>query len=76
MVVEARKDLKVGSEDLQTWAWTWYGVGGTIGCLIAGIILSIWPAGFGARLCFAISALFPLILGISGPFIDKSLEEN
>jgi len=76
MVVEARKDINLGSEDLQSWAWTWYGVGGTIGCFTAGIILNIWPNGGGARLCYAISALFPLILGLSGPFIDKTLEEN
>lgn len=76
MVVEARKDINLGSEDLQSWAWTWYGIGGTTGCLTAGIILNIWQNGDGARLCYAISALFPLILGISGPFIDKTLEEN
>ena len=76
MVVECRKDLALGSEDLNSIAWICYGVGGVVGCITAGILLALWPDGDGARLCFAISSIFPLILGISGPFIDKTLEEN
>jgi hypothetical protein len=76
MVVEARKDLESGAEDLQSWAWIMYGIGGTVGAFTGGIITSIWKYGGGARLCYGISSIFPLILGLSGPFIDKSLEEN
>lgn len=76
MVVEARKDAKGGSEDLQTFAWLFYGVGGSLACLAAGWLTTQWPYGGGARITYGVSAIFCLILGLSGPCIDKKLEEN
>jgi hypothetical protein len=76
LVVECRKDPKYGSEDLQTFAWIWYGVGGTVGCFTAGILTSIYPNGPGALACYAFCAIFTAILGISGFFLSKDLEEN
>jgi MFS family permease len=76
MVVEARKDPKAGSEDLQTFAWIFYGIGGTVACLIAGWLTTKWEDGGGARITYAMAAVFTLILGLSGPCIDKKLESN
>ena len=76
MVVEARKDPLAGSEDLQTFAWIFYGIGGSIGCWFGGKLTTLWPDGEGARLCYGICAVFCLILGCAGPCINKSLESN
>lgn len=76
MVVEARKSHKFGSGDLQTWGWAFFGTGGTIGSIVAGVLMTMWPYGKGARLVYGFGAIFPLILGITGPMIDKSLEAN
>lgn len=76
MVVEARKDIEAGSEDLQSFAWVMYGVGGTIGCWLGGHFTTVYPHGGGARLCYAIVAFFCLVLGAAGFFINKSLESN
>ena len=76
MVVECRKDPESGSEELQTFAWVMYGVGGTIGCYFGGLFTTMWVLGPGARLCYAIVACFCLTLGIGGFFINKELESN
>lgn len=76
MVVEARRSLQYGSGDFQTWGWIWFGLGGFIGSSVCGVLTTLWPYGVGARLVFAFAAIFPLILAISGPIIDKSLEAN
>lgn len=76
MVVECRKDPKSGSEDLQTFAWCMYGVGGTFACFVQGWLCTVWPNGAGALVCYVICAIFTLLLGISGFFLDKDLEEN
>lgn len=78
MVIEQRKDMKQGAEDLQTFAWMMYGVGGTISCVFAGWWTTIWggPHGVGARLCYGLTAVFVAILGCAGPFINKELEAN
>lgn len=76
MVVEARKDAKSGSEDLQTYAWVMYGIGGTIACLLGGWLDGIWKYGGGAQVSFAITAVFVAVLGIGGFFINPELEKN
>lgn len=70
MVVECRKDPKRGSEDLQSYAWMAYGVGGTIACLFGGWWLTIWIDGFGAQLCYGFTAIFVAVLMVSGPFLN------
>lgn len=76
MVVESRKDSKSGSEDLQTFAWIMYGVGGSIACLVGGWLDGVWPNGWGAMASFFITAIFVAVLGIGGFWIDPSMEAN
>ena len=76
MVVEARKDPMAGSEDLQSFAWVMYGIGGTLGCWLGGKFTSTWPNGDGARLGYACCAVLCLVLGMAGPCINKDLEAN
>ena len=76
MVVECRKDPKYGSEDLQTFAWCMYGIGGTFACFMQGWLCTKWPDGKGALICYLITGVFTGILGVAGFFLDKDLEEN
>lgn len=80
MVINSKKDPTEGSEDLQSWSWMFYGIGGVVGCSAAGYFLSGQdangdPAGQ-PMVCFSIMAVFGCAVGISGLFIDPSLEEN
>jgi hypothetical protein len=43
MVVNARKDPVGGSEDLQSYSWIFYGLGGIFGCGLSGWLLSGQP---------------------------------
>jgi MFS family permease len=40
MVVNSRKNPEAGSEELQAYSWGFYGVGGVVGNLASGILLS------------------------------------
>lgn len=76
MVINSRIDPEAGSEDLQTWSWGWMGVGGTLGNLLAGILLSDVHHKPHPYLIFWISTLCGIGIAVSGLFIDKELEEN
>jgi MFS family permease len=80
MVVNSRLDPVAGSEDLQSWSWTFYGVGGIVGCILAGYFLSGYdeagnPAG-NPYACYLIMAGVAAVIAVSGLFIDKKLEGN
>jgi len=80
MVISSRKDPTAGSEDLQSWSWMFYGIGGIVGCTASGYFLSgHLPDGTpdgNPYICFLIMTFFGCSVGISGLFMDKSLEEN
>ena len=81
MVINARKDPKAGSEELQTYSWIMYGAGGIFGSLMSGSFLTGTDEVTGEPngnpyILFGIMAVFAGALGITGLFIDKSLEEN
>jgi MFS family permease len=80
MVVAARNDPKQGSEELQSLSWGMYGMGGILGCIMSGYFLSgQTPDGTpdgNPYPCFIVMTIFGLLIGFSGLFIDKSLEDN
>ena len=75
-VINSRINPDAGSEDLQTWSWAWMGIGGTVGNLLAGILLSDGHHKPHPYLIFWISTFCGVFITVSGFFIDKSLEEN
>jgi len=81
MVLNARLDPKAGSEELQVFSWGFFGLGGTFGCLAAGLLLNPKdpitqdPAGY-PYVCFLLMMLFGFGISVSGFFIDKRLEIN
>jgi MFS family permease len=80
MVINSRQDPTSGSEELQAYSWAFYGLGGMMGCLISGYFLTGedangTPTG-NPYICFYIMVFFSAAVGISGLFIDKSLEDN
>jgi MFS family permease len=77
MVINSRKDPTSGSEELQAYSWGFYGLGGIAGCLGSGFLLDDTNGNVPQPYwCFAIMAFFGASVGISGLFIDKSLEEG
>lgn len=81
MVLNSRMDPTSGSEELQVWSWCFYGLGGTVGCLISGLFLSgtdpVTDAATGnPYLCIFIQGCFSVLIALSGLLIDKRLEEN
>ena len=80
MVINARRDPKFGSEELQVYAQAGYGIGGTVGCLFAGGMLTETdefgnPAGHPYFLFF-IMGIFSAALAVCGLLLPKSMEEN
>jgi hypothetical protein len=39
MVINSRKDPNFGSEELQSYSWGFYGLGGIVGCTLSAILL-------------------------------------
>jgi len=80
MVVNSRLDPTSGSEDLQSWSWGFYGVGGIVGCILAGYFLSGNDADGNPNgnpyACYQVMAVVAFLIAISGLFIDKRLEGN
>lgn len=80
MVINSRSDAAKGSEDLQSWSWMFYGIGGIVGCSFSGWFLSGLDANGepdgNPYLCFLVMTFFGCMVGISGLFIDKKCEEN
>jgi drug/metabolite transporter (DMT)-like permease len=76
MVINSRSDPNAGSEDLQSYSWMMYGIGGVVGCTLSGWLLS----GLDAQgepdgqpyICFLVMAFFGCAVGFSGLFIDKA----
>ena len=63
------------------WSWVFYGLGGTVGCLIGGFVLSgtdpVTNAPTGnPYVCIFIQGCFSVLIALSGFLIDKKLEEN
>ena len=73
MVISSRQDPTSGSEELQAYSWGFYGLGGIVGCLLSGYFLGPMANPYP---CFYMMTVFGASVGISGLFIDKSLEEN
>jgi MFS family permease len=81
MVINSRMDPTSGSEELQVWSWSSFGLGGTVGCLISGFFLSRTDPVTGVAignpyLCIFIQGCFSVLVALSGLIIDKRLEEN
>lgn len=73
MVINSRKDPNFGSEELQSYSWGFYGLGGIVGCTLSAILLGPLET---PQACFFVMAFFGAAVGISGLFIDPSLEDN
>lgn len=72
MVIMAKKDPLVGSEDLQTFSWVMYGVGGVIGSIIGGEITN----NLDPYDTFYVIALVGLIISLLAFMMDHSLESE
>ena len=73
MVINSRKDPQFGSEELQAYSWGFYGLGGIVGCSLSAVLLGPITS---PQACFFVMAFFGGCVGISGLFIDPSLEDN
>jgi hypothetical protein len=72
MVINSRLNPNSGSEELQTYSWIFYGLGGVTGCSLAGYFVenaNPYP-------CFYIMSIFCASVGFAGLLVDKSLEDN
>jgi hypothetical protein len=81
MVINSKSDPTGGSEDLQSYSWMFYGLGGITGCGASALFLSghdpvTGEANGNPYPCFLMMTVFGGLVGISGFFIDKKLEAN
>jgi MFS family permease len=70
MVIQAKTDPEGGSEDLQSFSWVMFGVGGVVGSLIGGAINN----SFNPYWTFYIIAAVGLIISALGLTMDAKLE--
>ena len=72
MVCQQRYDPETGSENLQTYSWMCYSIGGTIFGIVGGIFLEELSAPF----VFYVTALLGLIISVNAFFTSPKLEEG
>ena len=72
MVCQQRYDPLTGSENLQTYSWMCYSIGGTIFGILGGVFLEELSAPF----VFGLTALIGLIISINAFFTSPKLEES
>jgi predicted MFS family arabinose efflux permease len=72
MVIMSRKDPNFGSEDLQTFSWVMYGVGGVTGALLGGEITN----NLNSHDAFYVLSVFGFLISIVALTMNKSLEES
>lgn len=70
MVIMAKKDPDGGSEDLQSFSWVMYGVGGVSGALLGGAITK----DFDPFYAFYVVAFFGILICCAGLTLDSRLE--
>ena len=72
MIVQSRRDLELGSQDLLSLAFLFQAVGGVVGCLLAAIMTE----RFHPRWSFLTYSLYGYFLFIASLFLSKEAEEE
>ena len=72
MVIQARRHPEDGSEDLNTFSWTWMSVGGLAGSLIAAVLTESYEP----RYCFLFSSFMSFFIAILAVRLNVSLEHE
>jgi len=70
LVVQARRDKQLGSQDLLSVAWFFQGLGGVLGCIVAAIMMEQYHP----RYAFLAYGIVGLILGVCCFFLSKEAE--
>ena len=70
MVIQARRYPEDGSEDLNTFSWTWMSIGGLVGSLVAAVMTE----NYEPRHCFSFSAIMGLVIAFFATRLSVGLE--
>ena len=70
LVIQARKYPENGSEDLNSFAWSWMSIGGLVGSIVAGFLTE----SYDPRYCFLFSAAIGLLIAFVASRLNVSLE--
>ena len=72
LVIQARNDHELGSQDLLTLAWLWNGLGGVLGCIIAGFMMERYHP----RNAFLFYGVYGLVVMVACFFLSSEAELN
>ena len=70
MVMQARRDHKHGSEDLNSYSWLWLAVGGIVGSISAGYLTQY----LNPHISFVVCGLLGLSISVLGWLMNKSVD--
>ena len=72
MVMQARRDHKHGSEDLNSYSWLWLAIGGIVGSISAGYLTQY----LNPHISFVVCGLLGLTISILGWLMNKSVDHD
>ena len=72
MVIQARKDLKHGSEKLQSFSWIVRGFGGITGAIVSAVMTEY----FHPKWCILIYSILGFFIAYSGIMLNKDIDRE